>query len=193
MQPVTLDEIVGLDRYEAMREEFRRHIIDLKKQRRVSVGDYITFIFENRDTVRFQIQEMLRAEHIADLDKIRAEVDCYNELLPRPGELSSTMLIEITEQEQIRQRLLSLQGIEQAVYFEVNGQVVRGQFEAGRSQEDKLSAVQYVRFDLDARARAAFIDGHGPVRLVVDHPNYRAATLLGEAVRRSLADDLACE
>ena len=88
MQKVTLDEIVGSERYEKIRDDFRRRIIELKKHRRLSVGDRITFVFENHETVLFQIQEMLRAERITDLDKIREEIAVYNELVPDPGELS---------------------------------------------------------------------------------------------------------
>ncbi len=190
MQTVSLDEIVGLERYERDRDEFRRRIIELKKQRRVSVGEDVTFVFENHATVLFQVQEMLRAEHITDVDKIRDEIDCYNALVPKAGELSSTMLIEITEQDQIRERLLRLQGIENAVRFEIGDSAVPGEFEAGRSKEDKLSAVQYVRFHFDAAARERFVRGDEAVRLVIDHPNYRAATVLEEPVRRSLAADL---
>jgi len=190
MQPVTIDQIAGLDRYERIRDDFRRRIIDLKKQRRVGVGDFITFVFENRDTVLFQIQEMVRAEHITDIDKLREEIDCYNELIPRAGELSSTMLIEITQEDHIRERLLQLQGIETAVRFELGDIKVPGEFEAGRSKEDKLSAVQYVRFPFDQAARERFVNGPEPVRLVIDHPNYRATTVLPDAVRRSLAVDL---
>src|SRR5919198_5756717 len=106
MRKVTLDEIVGLERYEQMRPEFRRRIIELKKQRRVSVGDWVTFVFENHDTVFFQIQEMLRTEHIVDVDKVRDEINVYNDLIPDPGTLSATMLIEIIEADRIRERLL---------------------------------------------------------------------------------------
>ena len=87
MQKVTLDEIIGSERYEKIRDDFRHRIIELKKHRRLSIGDRITVVFENHETVLFQIQEMLRAEHIADIDKIRFEVDTYNELIPGDGEL----------------------------------------------------------------------------------------------------------
>jgi hypothetical protein len=193
MQPVSLDQIAGLERYEQIRDAFRRRIIEHKRRRRVSVGDDITFVFEDHDTVLFQIQEMLRAERITDLDKVREEVDCYNELIPRSGELSSTMLIEITEQDQIRERLVRLQGIENAVWFELDGRIVRGQFESGRSKEDKLSAVQYVRFRFDDETRARFCGGAVPVRLVIDHPRYGAATTLSDPVRQSLAQDLSAD
>ena len=191
MQKVTLAEIVGLERYERIRPEFRRHIIDLKKIRRVAVGDRVTFVFENHETVLYQIQEMLRAERITDLDKVRFEVDTYNDLIPADGELSATMLIEITEQERIRPELVRLIGIDKAVSLRIGKNFsVPAVFEAGRSKEDNVSAVQYVRFPLPSAARAAFRDEQQEVMLVIDHPNYQARTLLSPELRRSLAAEL---
>lgn len=185
-----MDDIVGLERYEANRDAFRREIIELKRCRRVSVGPEVSFVFENHATVLFQIQEMLRAEEITDLDKIRDEILVYNALLPRPGELSATMFIEITQQDQIEPRLLGLLGIDEAVRFEVGGEAIRGEFEAGRSREDRLSAVQYVRFPFPPSARRSFLDASVPVRLTIDHPNYRASTAIEGDARRVLAEDL---
>jgi len=191
MQKVTLDEIMGLERYERIRPEFRRRIIELKKNRRVTVGDRITFVFENHDTVRFQIQEMVRTERIIDLDKIRFEVDTFNELIPAEGELSATMLIEITQPEQVRPELIRLLGIDQAVSLQI-GEPFRipAVFEPGRSKEDNLSAVQYVRFSLSPEARLAFRDERSEAVLVIDHPNYRARTVLPSAVQHSLAEEV---
>lgn len=191
IRPVTLEEIVGLDRYESIRDEFRRHIIALKRDRRVAVGDEITFVFENHDTVLFQIQEMVRAERITDLDAVRAEIEVYNASLPLPGQLSATMLIEITQQDEIEQRLQRLLGIDEAVRVEIGPEhVVAAEFEPGRSTADKLSAVQYVRFSLPPPARRAFADPVVTARLVIDHPNYRAAAAIVNGVRASLAEDL---
>src|SRR5215470_102520 len=95
MNKVSLDDIMGISAYEKIRENFRRGIIDLKQKRRVSVGDRVSLVFENRDTVIFQIQEMVRAERIVDLDKIREEIEVYNGLIPDPGELSATLFLEI--------------------------------------------------------------------------------------------------
>jgi Protein of unknown function (DUF3501) len=191
MQKITLDEIVGLERYERIRPEFRRRIIDLKKNRRVTVGDRVTFVFENHDTVLFQIQEIVRAERIIDLDKIRFEVDTFNELIPAEGELSATMLIEITQPEQIRPELVRLIGIDQAVWLQIGSRFrIVAVFEPGRSKEDNLSAVQYVRFPLSPEARTAFRDERQDALLVIDHPNYQAQTVLSPAVRRSLAADV---
>ena len=191
IRPVTLDDVIGLERYEAIRDDVRRRIIALKRNRRVAVGPEITFVFENHDTMFFQIQEMLRTERITDLDAVREELAVYNALLPRPGELSATMLIEITQQEHIPERLLALLGIDEAVALYVGTRHrVAAAFEPGHSREDRLSAVQYARFPLPPAARAEFLDPAVAARLVVDHPNYRAATALEGDVRTSLCDDL---
>lgn len=190
IRPVTLDDVVGLERYEAVRDEVRRRVIALKKARRVSVGPELTFVFENHDTVFFQVQEMLRAERITDLDAVRAELAVYNALLPAAGELSATLLIEITDQADVAARLLAFLGIDEHVALVIGAHRVPAEFEPGRSREDKLSAVQYVRFPLPPAARAAFADATLPARLVVDHPNYRYEAVLDGVVRASLAADL---
>ena len=191
IRPVTLDDVVGLERYEAIRDDVRRRVIALKKARRVSVGPELTFVFENHDTVYFQIQEMLRAERITDLDAVRAELQVYNALLPAAGELSATLLIEITDPNaDIPARLLDFLGIDECVALMIGEYRVAAEFEQGRSREDKLSAVQYVRFGLPPAARAAFVDASVPVRLVVDHPHYRHETAIGGDVRASLTADL---
>ena len=190
MKKVVLDDILGFSAYEKVREEFRREIIEKKKLRRVSVGQNISLVFENRDTVIFQIQEMLRAERITDLDKIREEIAVYNELIPNPGELSATLFIEIEDQTHLREELLQFLGIDEAVLFKVGEQQIPGRFEEGRSKEDKISAVQYVRFPFSAAARQAFIAG-APAEIVIGHPNYRASKVLSTAVQSSLAQDLA--
>lgn len=191
IRPVTLDDVVGLERYEAIRDAVRRRVIELKRARRVPVGDEVTFVFENHDTVYFQIQEMLRAERITDLDAVRDELAVYNALLPAPGELSATMLIEITQEERIAERLLEFLGIDEAVSLHVgDAHRVAAAFEPGRSRADKLSAVQYVRFGLPGAAQRAFLDPAVPAHLVIDHPAYRARTALDGAVRASLSADL---
>ena len=191
MKKVTLDEVMGLERYEQVRPDFRRRIIELKKDRRVHVGDQITFVFENHDTMHFQVQEMLRAEHIVDLDKVREELEVYNELIPGPDELRATMLIEITEQSRIRDELVRLIGIDKTVWLEIGDTMrIPAEFEGGRSKEDNLSAVQYVRFGLDPAARRALAQGVEPVTLVIDHPHYRHRAPLSSDVRASLVHDL---
>ena len=189
MKKVGLDDILGSSAYAKMREDFLRRIIELKRKRRISIGDRISLVFENRDTVIFQIQEMLRAERITDLDKIREEIEVYNELIPNPGELSATMFLEIEDQVHLRDELLKFLGIDEAVYLKIGGHSVRGHFEEGRSKEDKISAVQYVRFPFTAEEQKDFIAG-ARAELAVDHANYRASALLSADQQKSLAADL---
>jgi hypothetical protein len=190
MKKVVLDDILGFAAYEKVRQEFRQDIIDKKKQRRVAVGDKISMVFENRDTVIFQIQEMLRAERIGDLDKIREEIAVYNELIPNTAELSATMFLEIEDQSRLRDDLLKFLGIDEAVSLKVGSHVVPARFEEGRSKDDKISAVQYLRFPFDSAAQAAFVGGE-KAELVIDHPNYRVKVALTPEVQKSLAEDLA--
>jgi hypothetical protein len=193
VKPVGADEILNLYEYERVREARRADIIALKAERRVSVGRYLSFVFENHATVWFQIQEMLRAERIVDDAKIADEIDVYNSLLPRPGELAATMFIEIGQSSLIQPVLDSLMGIDldEHVRLEVGPHVVVGRFEAGHSDEErgKLSAVHFVRFALPPAARRAFADSE--VALVADHPGDRGRTVLSAASRRRLAEDLA--
>ena len=186
-------EILNLVEYEKIREARRREIIELKRPRRVQVGRYLTFVFENRDTVWFQIQEMVRAERLVDETKIAEEVDVYNGLLPRAGELSATMLIEIDDSPQIKPVLDKLLGIDTRDYVRmtIGPNVVVGDFETGHSDEErgKLSAVHFVRFALPPDARRNFSTAE--VALVVEHPNERARTVLSDATKQSLLADLA--
>jgi hypothetical protein len=192
MKPVGADEILNLYDYEKVRPARRQAVIALKTERRVAVGRYLSLVFENHETVWFQIQEMLRAERIVDEARIAEELEVYNGLLPRPGELAATMFIEIGESSQIKPVLDTLLGIDTGghVRLEVGGTPIEGVFEAGHSDEElgKLSAVHFVRFALPPTARRAFAESE--VALVVDHPGDRGRTLLTPAVRRRLAEDL---
>ncbi len=190
MNKVILDDIVGLEAYEKMRNERREAVIRLKKQRRVAVGDRVSLVFENRDTVIFQIQEMLRAERITDIDKIWEEIAVYNELIPDPGELSATLFLEIEDQTNLRQELLKFLGIDEVVFFCVGKHVIHARFEEGRSKEDKISAVQYVRFPFTDEAREAFKRGEA-AEIRIDHPEYKASTPITGETRAVLLQDLA--
>jgi uncharacterized protein DUF3501 len=193
MKLLETSEILNLVEYEKVRTERRREIVELKKARRVSVGRYLTFVFENRATVWFQIQEMVRAERIVDESKIAEEVEVYNALLPKRGELAATLMIEIAEASEIKPVLDRLLGIDTRDYVKltVGPHVIVGDFEAGHSDEErgKLSAVHFVRFELPPAARAQF--ARAEVALVVEHPNERARTVLSDETKRSLLDDLA--
>ena len=193
MTPISVGDILNLYEYEKVRDARRREIIEHKRARRVHVGRYLSFVFEDRDTVWFQIQEMCRAERIVDDAKIAEEVAVYNDLLPRPGELAATMFIEIAESARIQPVLDTLMGIDTRDYvrLEVGAQAVAATFEAGHSDEErgKISAVHFVRFRLSPVARREFPDSE--VALVVNHPNEHARAVLTAETKRSLSRDLA--
>ena len=189
MKKIVLDDILGFAAYEKVREKFRDDIIDKKKKRRIALGDRVSVVFENRDTVTFQIQEMLRAEKITDLDKIREEIAVYNELIPDTDELSATLFLEIEDQSHLREELLKFLGIDEAVFLKVGERSIQGRFEEGHSKEDKISAVQYVRFPFDPQARQALRTGER-AELIIDHPNYKARAVLAPDAQQSLAEDL---
>jgi hypothetical protein len=190
MRKLTVDDIVDLRAYEREREEFRARVIALKKSRRIALGDLITIVFENTETMRFQIQEMARAEKMLRDEQIEHEVETYNELIPEPGELSATLFIEITDPDALRAWLPKLPGIQRHVAFDIAGTEVRGvePDEERLTREDEItSTVHYLRFSLPSAQQTAFVTG--PVRIVVDHPAYQAETVLTDEQRATLAAD----
>ena len=193
MNPVERGEILNLYEYEKVREVRRQEVIELKRRRRVQVGRYLSFVFENHQTIWFQIQEMIRAERIVDDAKVSDELEVYNGLLPNPGELAATMFIEIGDPAAIKPVLDALLGIDTRDYvrMEIDGRPIVGRFEAGHSDEElgKLSAVHFVRFEIPPDARKTF--ARSEVALVVDHPNERARAILSADTKTTLAEDLA--
>jgi hypothetical protein len=192
---LTLEDIADARAYERERDAFRRHVIELKRRRRVPVGPIVTFVFECRDTVRFQIQEMVRAERILSDEGVQGELDVYNPLIPAPGELSATLFIELTDEAALREWLPRLVGIERAARLRIrqpNGAVaeVPGVPEEAHEQtltrEDVTASVHYLRFEVgDPEAFAS-----GEVELAVEHPAYQARAVLSEETKRELLADL---
>jgi hypothetical protein len=195
MTTLQLSDLKNLVEYEKARDAMRARVIALKARRRVVLGDQLSLLFENRDTVLYQIQEMMRTERIVDDARIQDEIDAYAPLLPGPGRLSATLFIEIPElarlgQEEVRQTVNRFQGIDGAVSLRAGDAVVPAEFEGGHSKEEKMAAVQYIRFTITDAARAALADPATPARVVVDHPNYRAETPLSADARAELLADL---
>jgi Protein of unknown function (DUF3501) len=196
MKKILLSDLKNIAEYEKVRERMRAEVIELKKRRRVHAGENLTFLFENRETVIFQVQEMMRTERIVEDDKIQAELDAYRVLLPGQGELSATLFIEILDlfklsQAEVRATVNRFQGLDRdGVELRVGAHRVKARFEGGHSKEEKMAAVHYLRFPVSGEARAAFADPEADVRLVVDHPNYQAQAPLPPAVRRELLADL---
>jgi hypothetical protein len=192
MRPVTLDELLPRDRFIAARPALQQQLIRVKSNRRVVLGEHLTLLFENRETVRWQVQEMCRVENILAPDAVQAELDAYNPLLPGADELSATLLIEYPDADERKDMLVRLSGLHQHLRLELSGVAAcPARFEDGREREDgKLSSVQFIRFTLSPEQRAAFMDLSRPARLVVSHPAYAAATTLDGGQRGALIEDL---
>ena len=196
MKKIELHELKNIAEYEKVRERMRAEVIELKKSRRVHAGDNLTFLFENRQTVLFQIQEMMRTERIVHDDKIQEEIDAYSALVPGEGEISATLFIEIADlykmtQAEIHRTVNRFQGLDQdRVALVVGGERVPARFQGGQGHEEKMAAVHYLRFPLPQGVRATLADPSADARIVVDHPNYKAAAPLVGAVRQQLVADL---
>ncbi len=190
MRKLTVDDILDLRAYERERPEIRRGIIDLKRRRRVALGELLTVVFENTDTMRWQVMEMARAERMLRDEQIAHEVATYNELIPDAGELSATLFLELKSAAELREWLPKLRGIEFAVSLVLSdGTTVSGEplDEERLTRDDVTAAVHFLRFRLgDAASRV----GDGPLKLVVTHPEYSVETVLDGAQRSELLADL---
>ncbi|MBI4882665.1 MAG: DUF3501 family protein [Actinobacteria bacterium] len=196
MRKLTLADIADARAYERERDALRTSVIELRRRRRVPVGNLVSVAFESRDTMRYQIQEMARAERIFTDAGIQQELDAYNPLIPEPGQLRATMFIELTSDEQVREWLPRLVGIEDSLLFRLpgldrDGGVVRGKVaadHAGQLTRDHVTAaVHYVTFDFEEGQVAAFTDG---VTLQIDHPAYHESVTLLPATVAELRNDL---
>lgn len=189
---LTVGDIDDIRAYERVRDSYRAEMIELRRRRRVALGTIVTLAFENRDTIKFQIHEMVRAERITTDEGVQEELDTYNPLIPEPGQLCATLFIELTSDEAMREWLPKLLGIEQSVLLRLpNGDQVRCAVDpahaAQLSRAHVTAAVHYITFELTAPQRAEF--GHGTV-LAIDHPQYREETELSAATLCELAADL---
>jgi len=190
---LTLDDVLDLRAYERVRGDYRAKVIALKKNRRVALGPVMTLVFECLDTVRFQVQEMARVEKIISDEGIQTELDIYNRLLPAPGELSATLLIELTSEPDLREWLPKLVGIETKVGVAMDGDLVlsvpEAEHAAALSREEITPAVHYLRFPFGDEQVEAFRTA-SEVALVSEHPAYPARSVLAPAVREQLLGDL---
>ncbi|HUM01661.1 MAG TPA: DUF3501 family protein [Thermoanaerobaculia bacterium] len=197
MRKIEIGDLKNLHEYELIRDDWRKSVIAEKTRRRVLVGPSLSLVFENRLTVLSQIQEMCRAERIVKREAVQEEIDVYNELLPDAGELAATLMIEITEERRIQPELDRLIGLTngRCLLLEIGERRIYARFLEGQSREDRIAAVQYLRFPAggDATLREALLNPRVPARVRVTHPNYEAAAELPMETRRELARDLVAD
>ena len=189
---LSVSDIEDLRAYERGRESLRTQMIELRSRRRVAVGTIVSVAFENRETIRFQIQEMARVEGITTDEGIQDELDAYNSLIPEMGQLCATLFIELTSDEAVREWLPKLVGIERSVVLRLpNGDVVHGSVDSKHAAQltraDVTAAVHYLSFELPKEQRAAFGPG---VVLAIEHPQYSEETELSSTTVGELLGDL---
>ena len=193
---LTLDDIADLRAYERERQAFRAHVIELKKPRRVHLGTIQTLVFENRDTIRFQIQEMARVEKIFTDEGILHELATYNPLISRPGKLSATLFIELTSDEQMREWLPKLAGVERCFELHLgegdDAEVIPAQLDADHedqlTRDEMTASVHYLWWPLTP-AQTDRLEA-GPARIVCTHLDYLEEADLSDRTRASLVADL---
>jgi hypothetical protein len=189
MRPIDRSEVLPIGEYEQIRARFRARVIEEKRNRRIAVGPHMSVIFENRDTVLLQIQEMLRAERITKESAILHEIETYNDLLPGEDELSMTLFIEIVDAVLREQTLIALQGLETKVGLEVDGTVFAATHPPHGVMPDRTTAVHYFKVKLSPEARQAIQTKSASMAVRVEHPQYDVRAELPRTVIVSLAED----
>ncbi|HUF71322.1 MAG TPA: DUF3501 family protein [Gammaproteobacteria bacterium] len=189
--PIAAGDLYSLEEYHRIRPEFRERVLAHKKHRQVAVGPNATLYFEDRLTMQYQVQEMLRIERIFETEAIEDELSAYNPLIPTGSNLKATFMIEFPDVDERRQRLARLKGIEDHLHAQVgNGERIAciADEDLERTSEDKTSAVHFVRFEFDAASIDALKEG-APLAFLIDHPEYRHRSDLSAEQRAALIAD----
>lgn len=193
MEKLTPHDLYPLEAYARIRPEFRERVIEHKAHRRLALGEHITLSFEDRLTMHYQVQEMLRAERIFEEEEVQAELDAYNPLIPDGSNWKATMLIEYPEEDERRLALARLKGIEDRVWIRVGDQepvFAVPDEDMERANDSKTSAVHFLRFELPPAAIEALRSGTG-VSAGVGHPELTVHVReIPEVLRESLIADL---
>ncbi len=190
---LTRDDLMSLEQYSEERKAFRSKVLDHKRNRRVDLGTNAALYFEDRLTMQYQVQEMLRIERIFEAAGINEELEAYNPLIPDGSNWKATFMVEFPEVEERRAMLKQLIGVEDKVYMQVDGHdrvYAIADEDLERSDGEKTSAVHFLRFELDAEMVAALKSG-AALAAGIDHPNYMVEiSPLADNIRGSLIGDL---
>jgi len=193
MLPLRIDDLLSLEEYHRERPAFRSRVLEHKKRRQVAVGPNATLYFEDRLTIQYQVQEMLRIERIFESDGIEEELGAYNPLIPDGSNLKATFMLEYPDPAERKDHLAKLVGIERRVWLAVAGHspvYAIADEDLDRATEDKTSSVHFLRFEFDAAMVRALKDG-APLAVGIDHDNYRySVDPLPADVRTALVADL---
>jgi hypothetical protein len=192
MKKISSNDILSVEHWERVRTVLRPIFIHEKERRRLAVGSHLTFLFENTATVWYQVEEMIRSEHLTDAAAIQHEIDTYNELIPAPGEISATLLIEFAEATERDAALRRLVGIEKHLSLKLGDIRVPLKFDERQMSAERVSAVQFVRFDVAQDADSFLkLAQANQVAIQAGHPNLGAEAFIGGDLAKSLGEDLA--
>jgi len=186
------EDLYSLEKYAAIKTEFRTRVMEHKKNRRVPLGEHATLYFEDALTMQYQVQEMLRLERIFEADAIQEELDVYNPLIPDGSNWKATFMVEYEDVEERKKALAKLTGIENTIWVKVGNfdkVFAIANEDLDRTEPDKTSAVHFMRFELSPEMVAAAKNGAG-IQAGIDHAAYTAEVELTPAKRHSLASDL---
>ncbi len=190
MRKIRLEDVLDLTTYEKQRKDIRPKIIGIKNKRRLHVGPKVTYLFETYDTMWYQVQEMTRAERIVEEEGITGELNTYNELIPDKNQLSASMFIEIDDVAERKSFLTQIVDLPDHTYLEVAGEKIVATFDPRQGSEDKLSSVQYLKFDLTEDQVKEFSDSAAKISLGFDHLVYTYAHELTDEQKETLYQDM---
>lgn len=190
VRPITRLDIKGPAMYAHIRDDYRDRVIEMKRARRVLLGDKVELVFDNRLTLTMQIEEICRLENLTRDDQIEEEIRINNELMPTEDSLAATLFVTLPfDDPTTPDRMRALVGIDEHVVLHIGSHAIRAAFEPGRSTDEKISAVQYTRYPLSAAAKQALQTPGTPIAVEIDHPSYHYRVECSEELRASLAAD----
>ena len=192
MKKLELESLLNIIEYEKVRDDYRKDVMQYKKNRRIALGPNVTMVFENEKTLGFQIQEIMRAERLVHDEQILEEIEVYNSIMPPKNGLSATLFIEITDEKKIKSILNDFIGLTDGenLYFEIGDDKIFATFEQGREEEDKISSVHYVQFHFDQDQKARLVNPKEKVNIVINYNNYIYSVPIQDKMRSSLHEDL---
>ncbi len=190
MKKVDIEDVIPIKEYIKVKNEYTQKILKIKALRRIHLGHYFTFLFENTETILYQIQEMLRIESITDQDGIIHEIDTYNRILPKQGELSATMLIEINDPQHRSFKLKELLGLQEHVYMNIENKFkIKASFDEKQFNQERVSSVQFIRFTLNKEQENKFLNTQN-VEILSEHPAYNYSQPIDPEKLAALKEDL---
>ncbi len=192
MKQLSADKMLNIIEYEKVRNGYRKDIIEYKKHRRIKIGPNLALVFENERTLSFQIQEIMRAERIVHDEKIQEEIDIYNSIMPPKNGLSATLFIEVIQEDQIKPVLNQFIGLTngKTIFLDFDGEKVFAQFEQGREEEDKISSVHYLQFNLDDKQIEMLADYNSDLKTGIEYNKYSYLVKLSNHTKNSLYQDV---